>query len=81
MKKLCNKERWTSLAAFLLVLLFAGAADGLMEILGPAGFLAVGAPVLGAAWALTTAEQWAEQPLATTHQDQNTYKRRAHQCQ
>lgn len=46
-------ERWTSLAAFMLILLFAGAADGLMDALGPAGFLPSGAAVLGAAWALT----------------------------
>lgn len=39
---------WTSLAALVLVLLFTGAADGLMDELGPAGFLAA-----GAAWALT----------------------------
>lgn len=42
--------KWTSLAAFLLVFLFAGAADGLMEALGPAGFLAAGALILGAAY-------------------------------
>lgn len=46
-------RRWTSLAALVLVLLFAGAADGLMDALGPAGFLAAGAAVLGGAWALT----------------------------
>lgn len=46
-------EQWTSLAAFMLILLLAGAADGLMEALGPAGFLLVGGAVLGAAWALT----------------------------
>lgn len=44
--------RWTSLAAFLLVLLFAGAADGLMDVLGAVWFLVVGALVMGAAWAL-----------------------------
>ena len=46
-------RRWTSLAALMLILLFAGAADGLMDALGPAGFLAAGAALLGAAWALT----------------------------
>lgn len=45
-------RRWTSLASFLLVLLLAGAADGLMEALGPEGFLAAGAAVLTLAWAL-----------------------------
>lgn len=44
--------RWTSLAAFLLVLLFAGAADGLMDVLGPAWFLLAGALVMGLAWIL-----------------------------
>lgn len=42
-------RRWTSLAALMLVLLFASAADGLMDVLGPTGFLAVGAAVLGVA--------------------------------
>ena len=42
-------RRWTSLAAFLLVLLLAGAADGLMEALGPDGFLAVGLAALALA--------------------------------
>ena len=42
----------TSFAAFLLILLFAGAADGLMDVIGPGLFLAVGAAVMGAAWAL-----------------------------
>ena len=45
-------KRWTSLAAFLLLLLFSGAADGLMEALGLAGFLATGVPVMALAWAL-----------------------------
>ena len=45
-------RRWTSLAGFLLVLLFAGAADGLMDKLGLGRFLAAGLAVLGAAWAL-----------------------------
>ena len=56
MKVLVNKSapvrRWTSLAGFLLVLLFAGAADGLMDKLGPGRFLAAGLAVMGAAWAL-----------------------------
>lgn len=46
------RGRWTSLTAFLLVLLFAGAADGLMDVLGPGWFLAAGALVMGLAWAL-----------------------------
>lgn len=45
-------QRWTSLASFLLVLLLAGAADGLMESLGPEGFLAAGLATLALAWAL-----------------------------
>lgn len=45
-------NRWTSLAAFLALLLYAGAADGLMELLGPAGFAAVGAAVMAACWRL-----------------------------
>lgn len=50
-------EQWTSLAALMLVLLFAGAADGLMDALGPAGFLLAGMAVLGVAWALTEVRQ------------------------
>lgn len=50
--KMFKKSRWTSLAAFLLIFLFAGAADGLMDVLGPAGFLAVGTLVMGPAWIL-----------------------------
>lgn len=46
-------RRWTSLVSFLLVFLLAGAADGLMEALGPEGFLAVGVGVLALAWALS----------------------------
>lgn len=46
-------RQWTSLASFLLVFLLAGAADGLMEALGPDGFLAVALAVLALAWALT----------------------------
>ena len=42
-------KNWTSLTAFLLVLLLAGAADGLMDALGMPGFLAVSAAVLGMA--------------------------------
>lgn len=38
--------RWTSLASFMLVMLFAGAADGLMDALGPAGFFVAGAIVM-----------------------------------
>lgn len=41
-----------SLVAFLLVLLFTAAADGLMDVLGPNAFLAVGALVMGLAWIL-----------------------------
>ena len=41
-----ENERWTNLGAFSLVLLFAAASDGLMEMLGPGGFLVAGAVVL-----------------------------------
>lgn len=44
--------KWTSLAAFMMILLFAAAADGLMDALGPNVFLAVGALVMGLAWIL-----------------------------
>ena len=37
-----ENERWTNLGAFSLVLLFAAASDGLMEMLGPGGFLVAG---------------------------------------
>jgi len=43
-----NKS-WTSLAAFLLIMLFASAADGLMEALGLGWFMAVGLVVMGVA--------------------------------
>lgn len=45
-------KRLTTLAAFMLILLFAGAADGIMDALGPVWFLAVGAVIMGGAWAL-----------------------------
>ena len=45
-------SRWTSLAAFLLILLFAGAADGIMEAIGPPGFLLASTVVIGATWVL-----------------------------
>lgn len=45
-------KSWTSLTAFLLVLLLALFADGLMDKLGPPGFLAVGGAVLALAWGL-----------------------------
>ena len=45
-------RRWTSLAAFMLILLFAAAADWLMDALGPGLFLAVSTVVMGTAWAL-----------------------------
>ena len=48
-------KNWTSLAAFVLVLLLAGAADGLMDALGMPGFLAVSAAALGTAFALVQA--------------------------
>lgn len=47
--------RRTSLAAFMLILLFAGAADGLMDALGPNLFLLVGALVMGLAFYLEEA--------------------------
>ena len=44
-------------AAFLLVLLYAGAADGLMEALGPGWFLAAGAAIMGVARVLAGWEE------------------------
>ena len=45
-----NTQERTSLASFLLVLLFAAAADGLMEALDLVGFLAAGTVVMALAW-------------------------------
>ena len=42
-------RQWTSLAAFLALLLFAGAADGLMDQLGLAGFAIASAVVMSTA--------------------------------
>ena len=50
--RVISMKQWTSLIALWMMLLFAGAADGLMERLGPAGFLAVGLPLMAAAWRL-----------------------------
>lgn len=44
--------QWASLVALMSILLFAAAADGLMEALGPGGFLVVGTLVIGLAWVL-----------------------------
>ena len=44
--------KWTSLAAFMMILMFAAAADGLMDVLGPNVFLPVGALVMGLGWYL-----------------------------
>lgn len=44
-----NNSRKT---AAVVGLLSRGAADGLMERLGPVGFLAVGLPLMAAAWRL-----------------------------
>ncbi len=49
-------KSWTSLAAFLLVMLLAAMADGLMEALGPWWFLVVSLAALGAAWGLVEAD-------------------------
>lgn len=42
----------TSLMALMSILLFAAAADGLMEALGPGGFLVAGVMVMVLAWVL-----------------------------
>lgn len=42
--------------ALMSILLFAAAADGVMDNLGPLGFLAVGSAALGAAWRLAAPE-------------------------
>lgn len=52
MKELCHEVHRTSLAAFLLVFLFASAADGLMDALGPNGFMVACVLVMGLAWIL-----------------------------
>lgn len=57
MKELCHEMHRTSLAAFLLVFLFASAADGLMDVLGDTVFLAVGVLVMGLAWILERREE------------------------
>lgn len=49
--------KWASLAAFMMILLFAAAADGLMDALGANVFLAVGALVMGLAWILVRREE------------------------
>jgi len=54
-EKWMNKS-WTSLAAFLLILLFASAADGLMDSLGPGRFMAIGLVIMGVAWGLVEVE-------------------------
>lgn len=41
-----NLSKWTSLMAFVTILLFAGAADGLMDTLGLFWFFAIGSEVL-----------------------------------
>lgn len=40
------KKKVFSFMAFLLLLLFSGAADGLMDALGPARFFAAGVSIL-----------------------------------
>lgn len=50
-------KKWTSLAAFMLILLFAGAADGIMDALGLVWFAVAGAVVMGAAWAMVKVGQ------------------------
>lgn len=50
-------RKGTSLAAFILILLFAGAADGIMDALGLGWFLAVGAMIMGVAWAFVEVTQ------------------------
>lgn len=43
--------------AFWLIILFAAVADGMMNALGPVGFLAVGAVIMAAAYILI---RWGE---------------------
>ncbi len=55
-----NKSR-TSLAAFLLILLFASAADGLMGALGLEWFMVVGLAVMAVACGLVEVDgRWKE---------------------
>lgn len=50
--------------AFMLILLFAGAADGLMDVLGPIMFLAVGGLLMGLALVLVLASKgWRDQSV------------------
>lgn len=44
--------QWASLVALMSILLFAAAADGLMDTLGPGGFLVAGVMVMVLAWVL-----------------------------
>lgn len=44
--------KWTSLAAFMMILLFSAAADGIMDAMGPNGFMAACVLVMGMAWIL-----------------------------
>lgn len=45
-----------SLAAFVLILLFAGAADGIMETIGSFGFTVSAAAVLAVSYVLVRCE-------------------------
>ncbi len=47
-----HEKSWTSLAALLLILLFASAADGVMDALGLGWCLVIGLAIMGAAWGL-----------------------------
>lgn len=45
-------EKWKSLISFVLILLFASAADSIMDTLGPFLFFGIGIAVMGTAWFL-----------------------------
>ncbi len=50
-------KSWTSLVAFLLILLFASASDGLMDALGLGWCLVIGLAIMVAAWGLVEMER------------------------
>lgn len=51
------KKHWTSFTAFMVILLFAGALDGLMDVLGLGLSMVVGLAVMALAWVLVELER------------------------
>lgn len=50
-------KRWTSLAAFVSILLFSVVSDSLMEAVGPVKFLLLSAILMGHAWRVLEIER------------------------